>query len=171
NVCATAASPRPTTSARQSGSTWPRGFVSGPGRFAGLSGLSVASWPRHGLGPSRVKDTAPMATRKSARAPKPMSRDAETLLQGIRALGDYEHVSVRAGRGHLNIFVDDGESVARCTPLGAGHYGLSFHTHSGRWEAIPIIADITVLAHDLVSVLGPYLQRGDFPDTKSESHH
>jgi hypothetical protein len=27
------------------------------------------------------------------------------------------------------------------------------------------------LAHDLVNVLGPYLQRWDFPDTKSGSHH
>jgi hypothetical protein len=43
-------------------------------------------------------------------------------------------VSVRATRGHLNIVVDNGEPVARCTPLGAGQYGLSFHSHTGRWE-------------------------------------
>ena len=112
-----------------------------------------------------------MATRKSARPHTPSPHDAQALQQAVQALGDYEHVSVRAGRGHLNIFVDAGEPVARCTPLGAGQYGLSFHNHSGRWEPLPIIADLTRLAHDLVNVLGPYLQRWDFPDTKNGSHH
>ena len=112
-----------------------------------------------------------MATRKPTRLPTPTPQEAATLQQAVQTLGDYAHVSVRAGRGHLNIFVHDGDPVARCTPLGAGHYGLSFHNHSGRWEPIPIIADLSRLARDLVNVLGPYLQRWDFPDTKNGSHH
>jgi hypothetical protein len=76
-----------------------------------------------------------------------------------------------ARRGYLTIFVDDGEPVARCTPFGAGHYGLSFHNHTSRWEPMPIIADLTRLAHGPVGVRGPHLQRWDFPDTKSGSHH
>ena len=112
-----------------------------------------------------------MATRKPTRAPTPTLQEAATLEQAVQTLGDYAHVSVRPGRGHLNIFVDDGDPVARCTPLGAGQYGLSFHNHSGRWEPLPIIADLSCLAHDLVNVLGPYLQRSDFPDTKTRSHH
>jgi hypothetical protein len=112
-----------------------------------------------------------MATRKSARPSTPTSLEATTLQQAVQALGDYTHVSVRAGRGHLNIFVDDSHPVARCTPLGAGQYGLSFRNHSGRWEPIPIIADLSRLAHDLVTLLGPYIQRWDFTDTKTGSHH
>jgi hypothetical protein len=112
-----------------------------------------------------------MASRKSARAPAPTPHDADVLQQAIRARGPYDHVSVRAGRGHLTIFVDDGHPIARCTPLGAGHYGLSFHNHAGRWEPMPIMAPLPRLADDLVGVLAPYLQRWDFPDTKSGSDH
>ena len=118
-----------------------------------------------------MKGPPATTTRKPARLPILTSQEAATLQQAVQALGDYAHVSVRAGRGHLNIFVDDSHPVARCTPLGAGQYGLSFHNHSGRWEPIPIIADLSRLAHDLVNLLGPYLQRWDFPDTKNGSQH
>ncbi len=64
-----------------------------------------------------------MAMRKTARPPTPSPHDAQALQQAVQALGDYEHVSVRVGRGHLNIFMDALEAVARCTPLGAGQYG------------------------------------------------
>jgi hypothetical protein len=112
-----------------------------------------------------------MATRNRGPRGEPTPQDADTLQQAIRALGDYAHVSVRAARGHLTILVDGGEPVARCTPLGAGQYGLSFHSHTGRWEKMPFVADLTPLAQDLVTALAPYLQRWDFSDTKSESDH
>jgi hypothetical protein len=112
-----------------------------------------------------------MATRNRVLRTGPTPQDATALERAIHALGDYAHVAVRSGRGHLNIFVGDGAPVARCTPLGAGRYGLSFHSHTGRWEPMPIIADLPRLAQDLVVTLGPYLQRLDFPDTKSGSHH
>jgi hypothetical protein len=92
---------------------------------------------------------------------RPTSDDADALRRAIHALGDYGHVSVRAGRGHLTIHVDEGVPVARATPLGAGQFGLSFRTHTGRWEPMPVIADLARLAHDLVGLLGPYLQRWD----------
>ena len=75
------------------------------------------------------------------------------------------------GSGPPDICVDDGAPVARATPLGAGQFGLSFHTHTGRWEPMPVVADLTRLAHDLVGLLGPYLQRWDFPDRNSGSDH
>ena len=112
-----------------------------------------------------------MAANQRTRGPRPTPDDAEILCRAIHALGDYGHVSVRAGRGHLTICVDDGAPVARATPLGAGHFGLSFHTHTGRWEPMPVVADLTQLAHDLVGLLGPYLQRWDFPDRKIGSDH
>lgn len=112
-----------------------------------------------------------MAADKRPRRPGPTPEDADVLRRAIHALGDYGHVSVRAARGHLTIFVDAGAPVARATPLGAGQFGLSFHTHTGRWEPMPVVADLMRLAHDLVGLLGPYLQRFDFPDRKSGSDH
>ena len=112
-----------------------------------------------------------MATDKRPRRAQPTPDDADVLRRAIHALGDYGHVSVRAGRGHLTISVDDRTPVARATPLGAGQFGLSFHTHTGRWEPMPVVADLTHLPHDLVGLLGPYLQRWDFPDRNSGSDH
>ena len=97
--------------------------------------------------------------------------DALHLQRSLRSLGDYDHVSVRALRGHLQIFVDHGDAVARLTLISAGQYGLSFHSHTGRWETMPFVGPLSSLAHDLVLSLGPYLQRPDFPDRKSGSGH
>jgi hypothetical protein len=36
---------------------------------------------------------------------------------------------------------------------------------------MPFVADLTDLAQDVVSALGPYLRQSDFPDTKSGSGH
>lgn len=93
------------------------------------------------------------------------------MRRALHALGDYGHVSVRADRGHVTIVVDEGPPLARCTPLGGGQFGLSFRTHTGRWENMPFVGDLTHLAHDLVGALGPYLQRWDFSDRKSGSGH
>jgi hypothetical protein len=112
-----------------------------------------------------------VAANKQTRRAQPTQDDAELLRRAIHALGDYGHVSVQAARGHLTICVDDGAPVARATPLGAGRFGLSFHTHTGRWEPMPVVANLMQLAHDLVGLLGPYLQRYDFPDRKSGSDH
>lgn len=112
-----------------------------------------------------------MATSKRADPSPPTAAEADELRRAIQALGDYAHVSVRAARGHLNILIGDGEPVARFTPLGGGQYGLSFHSHTGRWEQMPFVGDLTRLAHDLVGTLGPYLERWDFPDRKSRSGH
>jgi hypothetical protein len=112
-----------------------------------------------------------VAANKRTQGLRPTPDDADVLRRAIHALGDYGHVSVRAARGHLTICVDEGVPVARATPLGAGQFGLSFHTHTGRWEPMPVVVDITRLAHDLVGLLGPYLQRWDFPDRKSGSDH
>ena len=88
--------------------------------------------------------------------------DANALQRALHALGDYAHLEVRAARGHLNIFIDDGAPVARVTPIGLNQYGLSFHSHTGRWEKMPFVGDLVPLAHDLVTTLGPYLARPDF---------
>jgi hypothetical protein len=112
-----------------------------------------------------------MATRRRDPRRGPSPQDAAILQRAIYALVDYAHVAVQAGRWHLHILVDGGEAVARYTPLGGGRYGLSFHSHTGRWEPMPIMGDLVHLAQDLVTTIGPYLHRLDFPDTKSGSDH
>ena len=106
-----------------------------------------------------------------SRVPPPTPADAATLGQAIHALGDYRHIAVRAARGHLYVLGPEGAPVARCTPLGGDQFGVSFHTHTGRWEPMPLVADLVHLAHDLVTVLGPYFQRTDFPGGISGSDH
>ena len=61
-----------------------------------------------------------MAADKRTHRARPTPDDADILCRAIHALGDYGHVSVRAARGHLTIFVDEDAPVARASPLGAG---------------------------------------------------
>ena len=103
-----------------------------------------------------------MAPRTRSRSTPVAALEADALQRALHALGDYAHVAVRAERGHLNIFIDDGAPVARVTPLGANQYGVSFHSHTGRWEKMPFVGDLAHLAHDLVAALGPYLDRPNF---------
>jgi hypothetical protein len=112
-----------------------------------------------------------MAPRTRTR-PMPVSApEADALQRALHALGDYAHVGVRAEHGHLNIFIDDAVPVARVTPLGANQYGLTFHSHTGRWEKMPFVGDLVHLAHDLVAALGPYLERPDFSGGTRGSGH
>jgi hypothetical protein len=86
---------------------------------------------------------------------------ALSLEQHIRAHGNYDHVSVRPRAGHLNVEVVDAQQarfiLARATPIGGGQYGLSFRTHSGRWEPMPISGPLKEVAAGLVSCLAAYL--------------
>jgi hypothetical protein len=51
--------------------------------------------------------------------------------------------------------------IARATPLGGGQYGLSFRTHQGRWEPMPVSGALPDLAQALTEMLGAYLDRGN----------
>jgi hypothetical protein len=95
---------------------------------------------------------------------------AENLTNLLRARGGYEHVSVRAERGHLVIYSDD-SSVARLTPLERGTYGLSFQRHTGRWEAMPFTGSLDEMADTVVDTLAPYLESYGTTDRNSGSDH
>ena len=97
-------------------------------------------------------------------------QDAERLQRSIAILGDFAHVDVQARRGHLHIHAWDGEAVARATPLGCGHFGLSFRSHTGRWERLPFAGSLEQVAQDLVRALAPYLEARS-PDRNGESDH
>ena len=103
-----------------------------------------------------------MAQRSRTQSMPVSAQEADILQRALHALGDYAHVVVRAERGHLNVFIDDGAPVARATPIDATQYGLSFHSHTGRWEPMPFVGALIPLAHDLVTALGPYLERPHF---------
>ena len=106
---------------------------------------------------------------KSKTRPKATIADAERLERGIHQTSQFSHVRVRLTRGHLDICPDD-EPVARATPLGAGEYGLSFRSHTGKWERMPITGSLDELAKDVVDTLGPYLQKWNFSDSNSGSN-
>lgn len=114
-----------------------------------------------------------MAARRKAPFTAPVFKDdAARLTEAIRVLGNYSHVTVRAGRNHLNIHAGHDEPVARFSPLGAGRYGLSFRTHSGRWEIMPFMGNASEIAQALVTALSPYLELvDDFPSRISGSNH
>lgn len=85
-------------------------------------------------------------------------------LEGlIRQRGDYAHVQVQARAGHLVVKARDTQGteiiIARATPIGGGEYGLSFRTHGGRWEPMPVSGVMEQIAEGLIGFLGPYLDR------------
>ena len=109
--------------------------------------------------------------RMSTKTSKPPTQaDAEKLAEAIHNLGDFAHVRIRLARGHLEICPDK-DPVARATPLGGGQYGLSFRSHTGRWERMPFTRPLEALADDIVSALAPYLERWNFSDSNSGSDH
>lgn len=87
---------------------------------------------------------------------------AEQLRTLIRLAHGYRQVDVRPHGQHLIVeLLHDGgrEPVARATRLdGHGYdYGLSFRTHTGRWEPMPITGALEEIARALTQELGPYL--------------
>lgn len=112
-----------------------------------------------------------MPTRKSVARTSPPDEDAERLLRAIQARGDYAHVFVRKLRGQLHVYAGQEDPVAKLIPLGGGQYGLSFHSHTGKWEPLPSAGDLTEVAAALVDALGIYLERWDFPRRNNGSAH
>jgi hypothetical protein len=107
---------------------------------------------------------------KPAKGPAALDDEAAGFTTAIRAYGRYDHVTVKADRGFLYVHADE-EPVARLKPLSGGRYGLSFHHHTGRWEATPFVGDLIRIVSVLTTEFGPYLDSRNFPPTKSGSAH
>jgi len=88
-------------------------------------------------------------------------------MERIAAL--YPTETVHVIWDNLTIPFDSAEG--RWTAFDATQYGLSFHSHTGRWEKMPFVGELVPLAHDLVTALGPYLERADFPGGIRGSGH
>jgi hypothetical protein len=101
-----------------------------------------------------------MATRNLA-----LVASADRLERMIRLRGDFAHVHVQARAGHLLVKTQDNQGrqglVARATPIGGGEYGLSFRTHSSRWEPMPVSGGLDQIVSGLLDLLGPYLDRAN----------
>ena len=120
------------------------------------------------------RDRRPM--KQPARAPSPSqvrSRKAfeHVVRDKLLALGDYAHLAVRHDGQHIVLehpgpaeTPGDASPVARLTPLGGLpiQFGLSFATHDGRWETMPVSGLLDHVLRAAVEMLGPYLAPEDF---------
>lgn len=85
---------------------------------------------------------------------------AQRLQQLIRQRGQYGHVEVRSRTQHLIVEVVEEagrEPVARATAINAQEYGLSFRSHTGRWEPLPIVGKLEDIARAITEELGAYI--------------
>jgi len=91
----------------------------------------------------------------------PLSRaSAERLLFLIRQVPGHDHVGVRAHGQYLiiELILDDAtEPVARATRLDSNTFGLSFRSHTGRWEPMPIAGNLEEIARAMTGDLAAYL--------------
>ncbi len=86
--------------------------------------------------------------------------DATRLQDLIRQKGPYGHVEVRSRGHHLVVeVVDEGgrDPVARATPISRTEYGLSFRSHTGRWDPLPVMGPLEEIARSITEELGAYI--------------
>ena len=86
--------------------------------------------------------------------------NAERLRALIRGLGNYSHVDVRAHGDHLIVELlhdDEPQPVARATRLDDQTFGLSFRSHTGRWEPLPVSGGLEEIARAMTQELGAYI--------------
>jgi hypothetical protein len=89
---------------------------------------------------------------------------AERLRALIRNVPGHDHVDVRTRGQDLIIEVmhaDDREPIARATRLDGHRFGLSFRSHTGRWEPMPISGDLEEIAQAMTEELGAYIDPGN----------
>jgi hypothetical protein len=85
---------------------------------------------------------------------------AERLRVLIRQVHGHRHVDVRAHGKHLIVEVvyeAEREPVARATRLDSRTFGLSFRSHTGKWEPMPVAGDLEEIARAMTQELGAYL--------------
>ena len=113
--------------------------------------------------------------KRAARRPTPSDKRsrqafADVVRTKLVALGDFGHIHAHDDGQHIVVEQpglpddpDDREPVLRLTPLGGlpVHFGLSFASHDGRWEKLPVSGLLADVLSQAVDMLGPYLA----PDT------
>jgi len=82
------------------------------------------------------------------------------LQELIRQKGQYAHVEVRSRSQHLIVEVvldTRREPVARATAINPQEYGLSFRSHTCRWEPLPVVGTLEEIARGITEELGAYI--------------
>jgi len=90
---------------------------------------------------------------------------AAEIEQKISRLMGHEAVKVKPYGRHFLIQMDDNgqpDTVARLTRLDSRTYGVSFKSHTGRWEPLPEEGSRDEMITVLVDELGPYLDPANY---------
>ena len=106
--------------------------------------------------------------RRAVRPPTPsqlLSRQAfvDLVRAKLDALGPFDHLHVCHDGQHLVIEhkgpPDDRQPILRLTPLGGlpVRFGLSFASHQGRWERVPVSGLLVDVLSTAVEMFAPYL--------------
>jgi hypothetical protein len=101
---------------------------------------------------------------------------AAVVREKLVALGDFGHLDVRHDGLHIVVAQpgplgdpDGREPVLRLTPLGGlpVHFGLSFATHEGHWQKLPVSGLLDHVLAEAVEMLAPYLAAERLPSDTS----
>lgn len=98
---------------------------------------------------------------KSSSSANQLKEAARRAQELIRGKGKYEHVTVQMA-GKALVVESEGEPVAKLTHLVGNTFGLSFCTHSGKWEKMPHSGPLEKVIDDMVETLAPYLEKVPF---------
>ena len=96
--------------------------------------------------------------------PQPLAAVAEIETKIARILG-HEAVKVKAYGRHFLIQINDNgqlDTIARLTQIDPKTYGVSFKSHTGRWDPLPEEGSRDEMITLLVGELGPYLDPANY---------
>lgn len=94
------------------------------------------------------------------RGQQSVPREAIELQRLLRQHLGHDQVVVEKYGDHMVIDVLTPwgqERIARLTPIGRGHYGLGFRSHTGRWVALPYTGPLKAMAKLTAEQLGGHL--------------
>jgi hypothetical protein len=95
--------------------------------------------------------------------PPALANAADRLERELHNRG-HTHFKTAARGKHITAYVEyDGEKEPRfrLTALGRNEYGVSFATHTGRWEQAPITGSVTDIVEQIADQFGWHLE--DWP--------
>ena len=96
--------------------------------------------------------------------PQPLAAVAEIETKIAKILG-HEAVKVKAYGRHFLIQINDNgqlDTIARLTQIDPKTYGVSFKSHTGRWDPLPEEGSRDEMITMLVEELGPYLEPANY---------
>ena len=96
--------------------------------------------------------------------PQPLAAAADIATKIAKILG-HEAVKVKPYGRHFLIQIDDNgqlDTIARLTQINPKTYGVSFKSHTGRWDPLQEEGSRDEMIAMLVEELGPYLNPANY---------